>query len=86
MRVVFEDDDPSRVKSAARECAALLEKPAQAENVSLLGPAEAPLALLRGRTRWHMLSQGRRRRPRPRAACAHCCCKTGSTRIRGRRS
>jgi primosomal protein N' (replication factor Y) len=55
VRVVFEDEDPAKVTGAAKECAALLEQPARAEGVSLLGPAEAPIGLLRGRTRWHML-------------------------------
>jgi len=55
MRVVFEDDDPARVRVAAAECAELLKSPAASESVSILGPSEAPLALLRGRTRWHML-------------------------------
>ncbi len=55
MRVVFEDDDPAQVKTAAAECAALLASAAAAEGVSVLGPAEAPFGLLRGRTRWHML-------------------------------
>ncbi|MBL8859284.1 MAG: primosomal protein N' [Planctomycetes bacterium] len=55
MRIVFEDDDSSRVATAAAECAALVKAPAAAEQVKILGPAEAPIAMLRGRTRHHML-------------------------------
>lgn len=55
MRVVFEDQDPRRVTEAASEIASLVRKPAESEGVLLLGPAEAPLGLLRGRTRHHLL-------------------------------
>lgn len=55
VRVVFEDDDPTKVAAGAAACAALLKNPAHEEGVTLLGPAESPIALLRGRTRHHML-------------------------------
>jgi primosomal protein N' (replication factor Y) len=55
VRVVFEDEDPLKCSAGAASCAEMLKKPADAEGVAVLGPAEAPIALLRGRTRHHLL-------------------------------
>jgi primosomal protein N' (replication factor Y) len=57
-------DGPEVCRVAARlgtRAARLLETGAAAAGVSVLGPAEAPLARLRGRTRWHLYVKGRDR-------------------------
>ena len=54
IRVVFEDEDPARVKETAGHCAAVLES-LSLEGAVVLGPTEAPLALVRGKTRHHLL-------------------------------
>jgi len=53
--VVFEDRDETRVVAAARSCAEFLRRTGALEGATLLGPAEAPIALLRGRHRWHLM-------------------------------
>lgn len=60
LRVVFEDEDASRVANAAvsltgRLREAIGELPADEPKGVLLGPVPAPLALLRGRHRHHVL-------------------------------
>ena len=55
IRAVLEDTDESKVKAAATALADLLRTRVGAEGVMVLGPAPAPLALLRGRHRHHIL-------------------------------
>ena len=55
VRVVFEDEDPGKVATGSVACAEMLKSAAREEGVTILGPSEAPIALLRGRTRRHML-------------------------------
>jgi primosomal protein N' (replication factor Y) len=54
LRVVFEDEDAERVARTAGEVSAAAAAAAGA-GVEVLGPIEAPIALLRGRHRWHLL-------------------------------
>ena len=55
IRVVFEDADPTLVRETAERFAdALFDRVAQAGGM-LLGPSEAPMALVRGRVRYHLL-------------------------------
>ncbi|MCC6993232.1 MAG: primosomal protein N' [Deltaproteobacteria bacterium] len=59
--------EPARVLEAASALGArareLLAGGAAAAGVTVLGPAEAPLARLRGRTRWHLYVKARERAP-----------------------
>jgi primosomal protein N' (replication factor Y) len=55
VRVVFEDKDASRAVELARLCAEKLRTTCASGELSILGPAEAPIALLRGRHRQHLL-------------------------------
>ena len=55
IRAVLEDTDESKVKDASKALANLLIERAGPEGVMVLGPAPAPLALLRGRHRHHIL-------------------------------
>jgi primosomal protein N' (replication factor Y) (superfamily II helicase) len=55
MRLVFDDEDPLKVSTGAAACAEMLKSAAKEEGIVLLGPAEAPISLLRGRTRSHLL-------------------------------
>jgi len=54
LRAVFEDEDEARAEEGARACAAEL-RPLVTDGAVLLGPAEAPIARLRGRFRRHLL-------------------------------
>ncbi|MBL8863897.1 MAG: primosomal protein N' [Planctomycetes bacterium] len=54
LRVVFEDEEESRAEEGARACAEAL-RPLATHGAVLLGPAEAPIARLRGRYRRHLL-------------------------------
>jgi primosomal protein N' (replication factor Y) (superfamily II helicase) len=55
--------DPAAVQRTARELARRAERlRAAGAEVSLLGPAEAPLARLKGRTRWHLWLRAPERR------------------------
>jgi len=54
LRAVFEDEDEARAEEGARACAADL-RPFVTDGAVLLGPAEAPIARLRGRFRRHLL-------------------------------
>jgi primosomal protein N' (replication factor Y) len=58
IRLVIEDKDAVLVEKSARELADWLRPQAEAEKLVLLGPAEAPISLLRGKTRWHLLVKG----------------------------
>jgi len=55
VRVLFEDADPARVQEAAARCGEHLERALEASGAVVLGPAPAPVALLRGRHRRHLL-------------------------------
>jgi primosomal protein N' (replication factor Y) len=55
LRVVFDDTDEQRVVAEAETCAALLAEAFGDGPAMVLGPAPAPVALLRGRHRHHLL-------------------------------
>ena len=55
LRVLFEDKDPRAVKEAAQRFGDALFEPVAREGGMVLGPTEAPMALVRGRTRHHLL-------------------------------
>jgi len=55
LRVVFEDEDADRVDQVAGQCAELLVGALGQFHVPVLGPAPAPMSLLRGRHRRHIL-------------------------------
>jgi primosomal protein N' (replication factor Y) len=55
---------------AARAKERLARDPALAEQVTLVGPAPAPIARIRGRHRWHLLLKGRASGPVRRLAAA----------------
>lgn len=55
LRVVWEDEEEGRVKESAARAAAILREALAEHKVDVLGPAPAPMALLRGRHRWHLL-------------------------------
>jgi primosomal protein N' (replication factor Y) len=55
VRVVFEDEKESQVVEDAQSCADALKAAAHEEGVTLLGPAEAPIAMLRNRVRRHLM-------------------------------
>ncbi len=55
LRVVWEDEEEGRVKDAAARAATILREALGEHKVDVLGPAPAPMALLRGRHRWHLL-------------------------------
>ena len=60
VRVVFEDEDVQVAREGAADCAAALARAAAgAEGLVLLGPNEAPIALLRGRHRHHLMVKAR---------------------------
>jgi primosomal protein N' (replication factor Y) len=59
LRVVLDAHDPGKLDDVARACGALLRKELGA-SAQVLGPAEAPIALLRGRQRKHLLVKLRR--------------------------
>src|SRR2546423_13223590 len=61
--------DESRVRAVATEAAARARAVAGAD-VRVLGPAEAPIARLRGRTRWQVWLSAADRAPLTRAARA----------------
>jgi primosomal protein N' (replication factor Y) len=54
IRALFEDEDEKRADDGAAACAAAL-RPLVSGATNLLGPAEAPIARLRGRHRRHLL-------------------------------
>ncbi|MEC7231704.1 MAG: primosomal protein N' [Planctomycetota bacterium] len=55
LRVVWEDEDESRVQEASARAAAVLREELREHDVEVLGPAPAPMAMLRGRHRRHVL-------------------------------
>ncbi len=55
LRVIWEDEDESRVREAAARAAAILRTEMEEHGVQVLGPAPAPMALQRGRHRWHVM-------------------------------
>ncbi len=55
LRAVFEDQDADRAAAGARACAEALRTAGLDPGAVLLGPAEAPIARLRGRHRQHLL-------------------------------
>ncbi len=55
--LLLSDSDPERVEIVARQ---LRRKVPAASEIEVLGPAPAPLALLRGRHRWRFLVKARR--------------------------
>ncbi len=58
LRVVFECEDPGKLDDVAQACGARL-RTELAGAAQVLGPAEAPIALLRGRHRKHLLVKAR---------------------------
>ncbi len=54
LRAVFEDEEEDRAEAGSRACADAL-RPHVTDGAVLLGPAEAPIARLRGRFRRHLL-------------------------------
>jgi primosomal protein N' (replication factor Y) len=60
VRVIFEDEDAEIARKGAAECALVLQRAAgNAPDLVLLGPGEAPIALLRGRHRHHLMVKAR---------------------------
>ncbi|HEV8112514.1 MAG TPA: primosomal protein N' [Planctomycetota bacterium] len=55
LRVVVEDKDETKVVETSRACAELVRRLPDATGVAVLGPAEAPIAMVRGRHRHHVL-------------------------------
>ncbi len=55
IRVLFEDREEARVAASAAECVAKLERELAGGPVRLRGPSPAPISLLRGRHRHHVL-------------------------------
>ncbi|MEM1449353.1 MAG: primosomal protein N' [Planctomycetota bacterium] len=55
LRVVWEDADRERVEEAAKAAGAALRAEMEPHGVQVFGPAPAPMALLRGRHRWHLM-------------------------------
>jgi primosomal protein N' (replication factor Y) len=63
LRAVVEDRDETKVVETARACAAALRKLPEAAEITVLGPAEAPIAILRGRHRQHLMVKAKRDSP-----------------------
>jgi primosomal protein N' (replication factor Y) len=55
LRVVVEDRDETKVVEVSRACAEIAREGADTKEIVVLGPAEAPIAMLRGRHRHHLL-------------------------------
>ena len=55
IRIVFEDENPSRVEAAGEELAEKLRERFEGTPLSVLGPAPAPISLVRGRHRRHLI-------------------------------
>jgi primosomal protein N' (replication factor Y) len=54
-------EDPAAVSASAASLGRELSEPARRAGVSVLGPAEAPLSRLKGRSRWMLLLKARQR-------------------------
>jgi primosomal protein N' (replication factor Y) len=59
LRVVVEDRDETKVVETSRACAELVRHLPETKGIIVLGPAEAPIAMLRGRHRHHVLVKAR---------------------------
>jgi primosomal protein N' (replication factor Y) len=55
VRVVFDDKDEDRVTACARATAERIRAACTRDGLTLLGPAQAPIGMLRGRHRHHLL-------------------------------
>jgi primosomal protein N' (replication factor Y) (superfamily II helicase) len=55
LRAIFEDEDADRVDLVAAQCAEWMGKALEGFHTPVLGPAPAPMSLLRGRHRRHIL-------------------------------
>ena len=55
IRCVFEDPEEARAMGAASDCSDLLREDLQDHNATVLGPAQAPIALVRNRHRAHLI-------------------------------
>jgi primosomal protein N' (replication factor Y) len=55
IRMVFEDEDETRVKERAQHCAEVLRAHVAGAELQVLGPAPAPFSMVRGRHREHLL-------------------------------
>lgn len=55
VRAVWEDEDERATRDAGARAAAILREELRGTDVEVLGPAPAPMALLRGRHRQHLL-------------------------------
>jgi primosomal protein N' (replication factor Y) len=60
VRMLFEDTDLERATQACLDCAEALRRSPLAADVTILGPAPAPISLLRGRHRQHLLIKSSR--------------------------
>ncbi len=58
LRVVWEDEDEKRVLEASAHAAKILRAELEQHQVKVMGPAPAPMALLRGRHRVHVMLKG----------------------------
>lgn len=88
MRVVFEDEDEARAQATAATCLEHLEGVLAGYHVPILGPAPAPMALLRGRHRLHLVIKSSAREgkgpeafARARQAAADFAAETRRTRV-----
>ena len=64
-RVVVSGSDAGHVRRAAEALAAALILAIEGRDVAVLGPSPAPLARIKGRTRWHVLLKGAGDAPLP---------------------
>ena len=86
LRVVFEDEEEARAQETASACREVLAAAAGDAAVPLLGPAPAPMSLLRGRHRFHILVKASARQAAPafarvRQAAAEFAGQTRPTRV-----
>ncbi len=54
-RILIEGAEPDGVARKARRLADMLQGPPQLENVEMLGPAPAPISVIRNKHRWHIV-------------------------------
>jgi len=84
IRVLLEDEDEARVRAAAQRFAAELSERVTALGATVLGPAPAPLSLVRGRHRLHVLvkaPEGSPALPAARAALVELAAETARPRV-----